>query len=245
MRRKIRPFLLFIVSIVSVVFTSWGSSYAEPIKFNYHEIPFGKPIGFVFDLVKGADIVQKDSANIEFLLQYQGFLEKYFNNGFYTASGQGAELSSQITRVYRVSYKEWDDIHWVDLYFTKGFKAKDADYRLFMVIKEERNPSVTGSYDDVFKSYVKSVVDVLKNSPETFTYQYKTSSLEKAEPAAVGEWQLATMKIYLLVHNEGTSSGSPLIIYRNNQGWQQYLSALDKADQDRKAEIERKIKRNF
>lgn len=242
MRQRVFPFLMVLVSVVII---SSGFAYAEPIKFNYHEIPFGKPIGAVFNLVKGAEVVQKDSASIEFLLQYQGFLEKYFNKGFYTTAGQGAELLPLVTRVYRVSYKGWDDIRWVDLYFTKGHKAKDIDYRLFMVIKEERNPYATGSYEEVFKSFAKSIAEVLKTNPETFTYQYQAPSLEKPGPAAVGEWQLTSMKIYLLVHNEGTASGPPMIIYRSNQGWQQYLSACDKADQDRKAEIEKKIKRNF
>jgi hypothetical protein len=242
MKQRMRGFYAILLALA--LSASHGAN-AEPIKFNYNEIPFGKPMGTVFGMVKGAEVVQKDSADIGFLRYYQGFLERHFNKGFYTASGQGAELLPQITRAYRVSYTGWDSIFWIDLYFTKGYMAKDDDYRLFMVIKAERNLNTTASYKEVFDSYAKSITQILKTGPQTATYQYRMPSQEKPDPAIVGTWTPSSTKIYLLVHREGAAAGTPLIVYRNNRGWQQYLYSCDKAEQDRKTEIEKKIKRNF
>ena len=232
---------LFVIVLVIVLFP-FNIMNATPLKFNYGEIPFGKSVNMVLNSVYGADI-QKVSTNIEFLHNYQGFLEKYFNGGFYTASGQGAELLGQVIIVYRVTYKGWDNVAWIDLFFTKGYKAKDDDYGLFMVIKEEKNTSAP--FEDVLKSYSAAITDVLKTRPQIIKYRYQIKPKDTPEPAIMGEWIMQAEQVFLLLHNEIIASSAPIIIYRNNQGWQKYLVACDTAEQERKRTIENKIKKNF
>ena len=232
-----------LLGFLSTIIVFCGNvTWAEPIKFNYGEIPFGKSINEVLSLVDGAEI-QADSASIGFLRNYQGYLEKHFNRGFYTSSGLGAELLGSVTKGYRVSYQGWENLLWIDLYFMKDYGTKDRGYKLFMVIKAEKN--ATGTREDVFKRYAKSIADVLKTDATVFYYPYQALSQNTLESGIVGEWRLPSTTVYLLLHGNTPDSIAPVIIYRSNSGWKEYLSACDKAEQAQKRAMEKKIKSDF
>jgi hypothetical protein len=229
-------FIILLAGLVSFV----NIVYAEPAKFNYGAIPFGQSREAVLKLLEGAEV--NNWASIEELGHYTGFL-KFFNEGLYTDPlGLGVRFLEGVIESYSISYKGWDNLDTIDLYFTKGYKAKDSDYTLFMVVKEQKHAN--GSYEDVFKDVEKTITNALKTTGKRFHGKYQVLN-QAAEPASVEVWELQTTSIFLLVHNDIFFSSKPIIIYRNNKGWQKYLSACNKADRENRKATEKKNKPDF
>jgi hypothetical protein len=227
-----------IVLIVSFCIVSVCAN-AVPFSFNYEQIPFGKPMSEVLELVEGAEVLEDESVTLgtdrDPLSSFSGFCD-YFSGGVYILHGLWGVLDRSVAKCFEVRSEEWDKLYLVKLYFVKD----KSDYILFMVMKEQKSGG--GRYDNIYSAMAKSISKTVGVPQKNYDTEYKSIMWsDYAVNAKIGVWMLKTRKIFLLV---GGTSG-PTMLYVNTQGWNKYINAIKQYRENEKRETEQKNQPDF
>jgi hypothetical protein len=115
-----------------------------------------------------------------------------------------------------------------------------------MVMKEQKSES--GGYKEVFSAFKRSITKTVGVAPIEKTVEYEDLLMRVNNtyaPALVGVWKLKTRKIFLMVRYDSFSSGNPIMLYMDTQGWAKYINATKQYELHKKQEVEKNNKAEF
>jgi hypothetical protein len=226
MKKKLGLYILLSLVAAASAFAQEN----EPSSFPYNQIPFGKPMDQVLNMVETGTVVEDKELDIDFVQAYSLSL---FQGGVYSWWGVGAYLASTCAKKYTVTYSGWDSIKKIDLYFACTF-GKD-DYTLMTVRKTQK---ANGDYKNVYASYKTTITTALGGlKPKETQVQWCDLTLRAQgswDYGLVGQWTTSGKDIYLLVHNELFTAGDPDIVYVSQAGVAKYLKACAAYEADKK-----------
>lgn len=211
------------------------SAAAPPPEYGYGTIPFGATAREVLRDLSGATIDADDGGAAQFTGQYE-VLSDFFAAGLYPNFLGVQELNTEITRMYRVSHRTWENVVALELYFFRFPDAPDDpdSYRLFMA-RKTLNTSGAGSHLAVAEGLEETISGVLELTADSYEVGYQPFGQLFALAARISIWEAPDIDVFLLVFQNILVSSNADIVYRDRALWEQYVAA---ARRQRDAEAE-------
>ena len=211
------------------------SAAAAPPEYGYGTIPFGATAREVLRDLSGATIDADDGGAAQFIGQYE-VLSDFFAAGLYPNFLGVQELNTEITRMYRVSHRTWENVVALELYFFRFPDAPDDpdSYRLFMA-RKTLNTSGAGSHLAVAEGLEETISGVLELTADSYEVGYQPFGQLFALAARISIWEAPDIDVFLMVFQNILVSSNADIVYRDRTLWEQYVDA---ARRQRDAEAE-------
>ncbi len=212
-----------------------SSAAAAPPEYGYGTIPFGATAREVLADLSGATIDTDDGGAAQFTGQYE-VLSDFFAAGLYPNFLGVQELNTEITRMYRVSHRTWENVVALELYFFRFPDAPDHpdSYRLFMA-RKTLNTSGAGSHLAVAEGLEETISGVLELTADSYEVGYQPFGQLFALAAWISIWEAPDIDVFLMVFQNILVSSNADIVYRDRALWEQYVDA---ARRQRDAEAE-------
>ena len=213
------------------------SAAAAPPEYGYGTIPFGATAREVLRDLSGATIDADDGGAAQFTGQYE-VLSDFFAAGLYPNFLGVQELNTEITRMYRVSHRTWENVVALELYFFRFPDAPDDpdSYRLFMA-RKTLNTSGAGSHLAVAEGLEETISGVLELTADSYEVGYQPFGQLFALAARISIWEAPDIDVFLLVFQNILVSSNADIVYRDRALWEQYVDAA-RRQRDAEAEAE-------
>ena len=213
------------------------SAAAAPPEYGYGTIPFGATAREVLRDLSGATIDADDGGAAQFTGQYE-VLSDFFAAGLYPNFLGVQELNTEITRMYRVSHRTWENVVALELYFFRFPDAPDHpdSYRLFMA-RKTLNTSGAGSHLAVAEGLEETISGVLELTADSYEVGYQPFGQLFALAARISIWEAPDIDVFLMVFQNILVSSNADIVYRGRTLWEQYVDAA-RRQRDAEAEAE-------
>lgn len=214
-----------------------SSAAAAPPEYGYGTIPFGATAREVLGDLSGATIDTDDGGAAQFIGHYE-VLRDFFAAGAYPNLLGAHELNTEVTRMYRVSHRTWQNVVALELYFFRYPDAPDRpdSYRLFMA-RKTLNTSGAGSHLAVSEGLEETISGVLELTADSYEVGYQPFGQLFALAARISIWEAPDIEVYLMVFQNILVSSNADIVYRDRELWEQYVDAA-RRQQDAEEEAE-------
>ena len=214
-----------------------SSAAAAPPEYGYGTIPFGATAREVLGDLSGATIDTDDGGAAQFIGHYE-VLRDFFAAGAYPNLLGAHELNTEVTRMYRVSHRTWQNVVALELYFFRYPDAPDQpdSYRLFMA-RKTLNTSGAGSHLAVSEGLEETISGVLELTADSYEVGYQPFGQLFALAARISIWEAPDIEVYLMVFQNILVSSNADIVYRDRELWEQYVDAA-RRQQDAEEEAE-------
>ena len=224
------------------------SAAAAPPEYGYGTIPFGATAREVLRDLSGATIDADDGGAAQFTGQYE-VLSDFFAAGLYPNFLGVQELNTEITRMYRVSHRTWENVVALELYFFRFPDAPDDpdSYRLFMA-RKTLNTSGAGSHLAVAEGLEETISGVLELTADSYEVGYQPFGQLFALAARISIWEAPDIDVFLMVFQNILVSSNADIVYRDRALWKQYVDAARRqrdAEAESDSEKARSVGSNF
>ena len=229
--------MVILFSLVSL------KAFSVPFSFPFEQIPFGKSVEEVLQLVEGADINENsDSISVSFISEFSLSLLK---GGLYSYFGMGTYLSEKCAKSITLTSPEWENLESIVLYFTNTYGKND--YTLMMVKKTQKRPDA--KYDNVYAGMKNSIIKSLNGQqPREFQERWATDQMRYQgtyDYGLIARWTVKSKDIYLLIHNDWISCGKPELVYVDQLQAAKYLSSTKEYETQKKKAEESKSTADF
>ena len=198
---------------------------AAPPEYGYGTLPFGATAREVLRDLSGATVDADDAGTAQFIGQYD-VLSDFFAAGMYPNFLGVQELDTEITRMYRVSHREWDNVVALELFFFRYPDAPDQpdSYRLFLA-RKTLNTSGAGSHLAVSEGLEETISGVLELDADSYEVGYQPFGQIFALAARISIWEAPDIDVFLMVFQNILVSSNADIVYRDRTLWDQYVDA--------------------
>ena len=221
---------------------------AAPPEYGYGTIPFGATAREVLRDLSGAAVDADDADAAQFIGHYE-VLSDFFAAGLYPNFLGVKELNTEVTRRYRVSHGEWENVVALDLYFFRYPDAPDQpeSYRLFMA-RKTLNTSGAGSHLAVSTGLEETISGVLELTADSYEVGYQPFGQLFSLPARVSMWEAPVIDVFLMVFQNLLVSSNADVVYRDRALWEQYVDAARRqkdAEEESDSERARSVGSSF
>lgn len=225
-----------------------STTAAPPPEYGYSTIPFGATAREVLGDLSGATIDTDDGGAAQFIGHYE-VLRDFFTAGAYPNLLGVHELNTEVTRMYRVSHRTWENVVALELYFFRYPDAPDQpdSYRLFMA-RKTLNTSGAGSHLAVSEGLEESISDALDLDADSYEVGYQPFGQIFALAARISIWEPPDIDVYLMVFQNILVSSNADIVYRDRALWEQYVDAARRqqdAEEEQDSEKARSVGSSF
>ena len=198
---------------------------AAPPEYGYGTLPFGATAREVLRALSGATVDANDAGAAQFIGQYE-VLSDFFAAGLYPNFLGVQELNTEVTKMYRVSHRTWQNVVALELYFFRYPDAPDQpeSYRLFMA-RKTLNTSGAGSHLAVSEGLEETISDVLELTADSYEVGYQPFGQLFALAARISIWEAPDIDVFLMVFQNILVSSNADIVYRDRALWEQYVDA--------------------
>ena len=199
-----------------------------PPEYGYGTIPFGATARTVLRDLSGATVDADDGGAAQFIGHYE-VLRDFFTAGAYPNLLGAHELNTEVTRMYRVSHRTWENVVALELYFFRYPDAPDEpdSYRLFMA-RKTLNTSGAGSHLDVSKGLEETISGVLELDADSYEVGYQPFGQIFALAARISIWEAPDIDVFLMVFQNILVASNADIVYRDRALWEQYVDAASR-----------------
>ena len=220
-RRDIAPGLLVAAALLLAAGAARAQS-AEPPEYSYGMIPFGENAQNVLRELSGAAIAAH-GAEAHFIGQYE-VLPDFFTAGLEKNLLGMSQLNPEITRMFRVSYADWDNVVALELFFFRDPDAPKelASHRLFLMRKTLKTGG-TGNHTEVAAILEQAITSSLGAAPAIYDVKFLAGL-----PARLAMWDAAESDIFLLVYQNIFTAADADILYRHRGLWRSYAAAAQR-----------------
>lgn len=227
---------------------SQSPAAAAPPEYGYGTIPFGATAREVLGDLSGATIDTDDGGAAQFIGHYE-VLRDFFAAGAYPNLLGVHELNTEVTRMYRVSHRTWQNVVALELYFFRYPDAPDqpGSYRLFMA-RKTLNTSGAGSHLAVSEGLEETISGVLELTADSYEVGYQPFGQLFALAARISIWEAPDIDVYLMVFQNILVSSNADIVYRDRELWAQYVDAARRqrdAEEEEDSEKARSVGSSF
>ena len=212
---------------------------AEPPNWPFKQIPFGQSRTKVLQQFAGAEVTRAPSGSMFDPGKYASIAQDL--DGLYTLYGLCCYVKTQFVTTYEVSYKGWEDINKISLYFSSD-KAH-AEGVLFLVVKHVKDLG-HAPWGEVFAGSTPAISRIVGMEPTTTNTRYN-DAMGSIASAMVAKWETSAVTVYYAIHDTWNAGGGPVITYIDREGWKRYVSQADEADAMRRNKAGKSIERNF
>lgn len=201
------------------------ASSAPPPEYGYGTLPFGATAREVLRDLSGATVDADDAGTAQFIGQYE-VLSDFFTAGLYPNFLGVRELNTEVTKMYRVSHRTWQNVLALELYFFRFPDAPDEpeSYRLFMA-RKALNTSGAGSHLAVSEGLEETISEALELAADSYEVGYQPFGQLFALAARVAIWEAPAIDVFLMVFQNLLVSSNADIVYRDRSLWDQYVDA--------------------
>ena len=202
-----------------------SSSTATPPEYGYGTIPFGATARDVLRDLSGATVDADDGGAAQFIGHYE-VLRDFFTAGLYPNLLGVKELNTEVTRMYRVSHRTWENVVALELYFFRDPEADEQpdSYRLFLA-RKTLNTSGAGSHLAVSEGLEETISGVLELPADSYEVGYQPFGQLFALAARISIWEVPAIDVFLMVFQNILVSSNADIVYRDRALWEQYVDA--------------------
>jgi len=215
------------------------SKEKDPFKFNFGDIPFGKPMQEILKLAESAQIVDEYPSldirgdYIEFYRNFYGRYKKWsiFSATDLTLDFLSSDLSSDFVKGVCVSVREWENTK-LKLFFTRKYGSEGAPI-LFLVYKiiNLDHPIDDGDANKLLSELSKKIgVQPLIN--KTIFCISPLIPGGSGYPARYAYWTVKDQEVFILL---AKGEYKVHLLYRSKTSWGKYIESRDAYDEAKKA----------
>ncbi len=229
--RPVPPAVLTAVVALACALAAAPSAFAQtaasaaPPEYGYGTLPFGATARDVLRDLSGATVDAEDAGTAQFIGQYE-VLSDFFSAGLYPNFLGVRELHTEVTKMYRVSHREWENVVALELYFFRYPDAPDVpdSYRLFLA-RKTLNTSGAGSHLAVSEGLEETISGVLELTADSYEVGYQPFGQLFALAARISIWEAPDIDVFLMVFQNLLVSSNADIVYRERALWDRYVDA--------------------